>query len=45
MPRVPHPEGKRRGREDPERQDDVADGILPLALLAVDRPEGEPADR
>ena len=44
MASVPHPEGKRRGRKDAERQHDVADGILPLALLAVDRPEREAAD-
>ncbi len=45
MASVAHPEGKRRGREDAKREDDVADGILPLALLAVDRAEGQAADR
>ena len=45
MRRSHHPEGKRRGREHAEREDDVADRIAPLALLAVDRAEREAADR
>ncbi len=45
MASAPHPEGKRRRRKDAERQDDVADGVLPLTLLAINRAECQASHR
>ena len=45
MRRPRHPERQDGGEDDADRQRDEADRIPPVALLPVDHPEGEAADR
>ena len=45
MRRARHVKGERDGGEDADRQGNVTDGILPIALLTVDGAEREPSHR